>query len=146
MTDGRQSIVNNEQLINSLNSVLQNGHSRPPPEKMDTLHCDSEDGFKEVLSKVDQSKFQNCDNVDSNTEMHNSLDDKTIKNLSQLLDIDNLLRGVGRGLGEYFLGAGDGTVSFGVQVFCSVSLNKFSFLQTDSSAMSLFDKTSLFSK
>jgi hypothetical protein len=36
---------------------------------------------------------------------------------SQLLDIDNLLRGVGRGLGEYFLGAGDGTVSFGVQVF-----------------------------
>jgi hypothetical protein len=80
MTDGRQSIVNNEQLINSLNSVLQNGHSRPPPEKMDTLHCDSEDGFKQVLSKVDQSKFQNCDNVDSNTEMHNNLDDKTIKN------------------------------------------------------------------
>lgn len=80
MTDGSKSIVDNEQFKNSLDSVLQNGHSRPPPEKMDMLHCDSEDGFKPALSKVDQSKVQNCDNVDSNTEMHNNLDDNTIKN------------------------------------------------------------------
>ncbi|XP_052071932.1 FYVE, RhoGEF and PH domain-containing protein 6-like isoform X3 [Mytilus californianus] len=88
-----------EALKNSLDSELQNGHSRPPPIPFDTIHTDADDPV--ISSKLVQNKNECVSNyvtMDKSVKVNKSDDPKTTENLIAKQDdkkhkkgLDNLL-------------------------------------------------------
>lgn len=84
--DERKIVSQRENVSKTLDLELQNGHSRPPPVKLNLLCSDSKDGGIDLVSKQDNAtnRTVDCDNMDNNSKMHNRLEiiDRSNTNLN----------------------------------------------------------------